>query len=364
MADASTTQPEPQTTQPEPHGISGWLILPMLGTIISPALSAFGLFQNIEALIKYRDQQTAAWSYMVIGEIVFTLGIAPSKPAALGLARRYQTTEAVERAWDAMERHWESYLSPLQVETPDPGFDVMANVWLKYQAMSGRIWGRSGYYQPGGAFGYRDQLQDSQVFLPIDPARTRRQILLHAAHQYADGTTLHWWHPLTEEGLRKPLNDDLLWLAFVTLNYLRETADFSILDERAPFLAENGSAPPPDGTLYDHCRRAIDSFWDRMSPRGVPRSDVNPRPLSDLVPSNGLIGCYSADERLVLAIAFEPYQELFQGVRACIHADFRIGGLKAGESKRVRGKIYIVPADIDALLKRYAKDFPERVRKD
>ena len=75
MADASTTQPEPQTTQPEPHGISGWLILPMLGTIISPALSAFGLFQNIEALIKYRDQQTAAWSYRVIGEIVFTLAI-------------------------------------------------------------------------------------------------------------------------------------------------------------------------------------------------------------------------------------------------------------------------------------------------
>jgi hypothetical protein len=99
-------------------------------------------------------------------------------------------------------------------------------------------------------------------------------------------------------------------------------------------------------------------------PRGVPRSDANPRPLSDLVPSNGLIGCYSADERRVLAIAFEPYQELFQGVRACIHADFRIGGLKAGESKQVRGKIYVVRADINALLKRYAKDFPEHVRKD
>jgi hypothetical protein len=99
-------------------------------------------------------------------------------------------------------------------------------------------------------------------------------------------------------------------------------------------------------------------------PRGVPRKDVNPRPLSDLVPSNGLIGCYSADERHVLAVAFEPYHELFQGVRACIHADFRIGGLKAGESKQVRGKIYIVPADIDALLKRYAKDFPEHVGED
>jgi hypothetical protein len=99
-------------------------------------------------------------------------------------------------------------------------------------------------------------------------------------------------------------------------------------------------------------------------PRGVPRGDVNPRPLSDLVPSNGLIGCYSADERHVLAVAFEPYQELFQGVRACIHADFRLGGLKAGESKHVRGTIYILPADIDALLKRYTRDFPEHVRKD
>jgi hypothetical protein len=98
-------------------------------------------------------------------------------------------------------------------------------------------------------------------------------------------------------------------------------------------------------------------------PRGVPRSDVNPRPLSNHVPSNGLIGCYSADERRVLAIAFEPYQELFQGVRACIHADFRLGGVKAGERKQVRGKIYIVPADIDALLKRYARDFPEHVGK-
>lgn len=204
-------------------------------------------------------------------EVVFTLGIADRRASALRLARRYATPEAVERAWDSMRRHWDSWLAPLEVTTPDAGFDVMTNVWLKYQAMSGRIWGRSGYYQPGGAFGYRDQLQDSQVFLPIAPERTRRQILLHAAHQFADGTTLHWWHPLTEEGLKKPLNDDLLWLPFVTLNYLRETADFAVLEARAPFLAEPGAPPPADGTLYDHCRRAIDSFWDRLSPRGVPR---------------------------------------------------------------------------------------------
>lgn len=94
-------------------------------------------------------------------------------------------------------------------------------------------------------------------------------------------------------------------------------------------------------------------------PKGVPRTDVNPRPLSKLVPSNGLIGCFSADEKLIFATAHEPYQELFQGVARCLHSDFRLGGLQPGETKEVRGKIYIVPNDVPALLKRYAKDFPE-----
>ena len=94
-------------------------------------------------------------------------------------------------------------------------------------------------------------------------------------------------------------------------------------------------------------------------PKNVPRTDVNPRPLSKEVPSNGLIGCYSADNRLIFATAFEPYQELFQGVIRCLHADFRLGGLQPGETKTIRGKIYIVPADMDALVKRYERDFPE-----
>ena len=97
------------------------------------------------------------------------------------------------------------------------------------------------------------------------------------------------------------------------------------------------------------------------APAGVPREDVNPRPLSRLVPSNGLIGCFSADEKTVLGIAFEPYQELFQGVIACLHSDFRIGGLEAGQTKRVRGKIYLAP-DVDSLLARYHKDFPEHTK--
>lgn len=94
-------------------------------------------------------------------------------------------------------------------------------------------------------------------------------------------------------------------------------------------------------------------------PRHVDRDDVNPRPLSELVPDNGLIGCFSADEKTIMATAWEPYQELFQGVIVCLHSDFRIGGLKPGESKKIRGKIYLVEADVDALLRRYRKEFPE-----
>ncbi|HYE20342.1 MAG TPA: hypothetical protein VEA69_17985 [Tepidisphaeraceae bacterium] len=93
-------------------------------------------------------------------------------------------------------------------------------------------------------------------------------------------------------------------------------------------------------------------------PAGVPRTDVNPRPVSQLVPSNGLIGCFSGDEKLIFATAWSPYQELFQGVARCLHSDFRIGGLKAGESKRIKGKAYIVPADAAGLVKRYEGDFP------
>ncbi len=97
-------------------------------------------------------------------------------------------------------------------------------------------------------------------------------------------------------------------------------------------------------------------------PKDVPRTDVNPRPLSKLVPSNGLVGCYSADEKLIYASAWEPWQELFQGVVRCLHSDFRIGGLAPGEAKKIRGKMYLVAADVDALLARYARDFPEHGR--
>ena len=97
-------------------------------------------------------------------------------------------------------------------------------------------------------------------------------------------------------------------------------------------------------------------------PKGVPRDDANPRPHSALTPSSGLIGCFSADEKMILAMAWEPYQELFQGVARCLHSDFRLGGLEPGAVRQIKGRLYILPNDIPALLKRYQADFPEHTR--
>ncbi len=206
-------------------------------------------------------------------EVSFTLGAADDEAHALSLAGRYQTLSAVHASLSNVQRFWSGLTAALVIETPDPAVNVMANGWLAYQAISGRLWGRSAYYQTGGAFGFRDQLQDSLVWLLLGrPENTLAQIRLHAAHQYQDGIVLHWWHPLTETGLRSEYSDDLLWLPFVVSHYLEETGDFACLDEDIPFF-DGGSA-----TLRDHCLRAFEVALNRRSPRGLPlilRADWN-----------------------------------------------------------------------------------------
>ena len=152
----------------------------------------------------------------------------------------------------AAKERWARLLASHRVETPDATFDAFLNDWVRYQAISARIQGRCGYYQQSGAYGFRDQLQDSQVWLAIDPARCREQLRLHAAHQFVDGSVYHWWHPLTEQGHVTKMTDDLLWLAFVTASYLRETGDFSVLDDAAPYLDD-----PEPRPLADHVARAF-----------------------------------------------------------------------------------------------------------
>ena len=196
---------------------------------------------------------------------VFTLGAANDRKLARALVRKYGTGPSVDAALRKTAERWENLLGASVVETPDAGMNVMLNWWLKYQAIAGRLWGRTGYYQSGGAYGYRDQLQDSQIFLAIDPAQTKKQILLHARHQFDDGTVYHWWHPLSEVGHRTDVTDDLLWLPFLVDAYLEETGDQSILEEAEPFV--DNPVPSP---IHEHCIRSIEKVLSRLSDRKIP----------------------------------------------------------------------------------------------
>jgi cellobiose phosphorylase len=197
--------------------------------------------------------------------IVFSLGCADSVEHARLLAARYRSPAAARRAYTQMQERWGGMLGTVRICTPDPAMNVMQNVWLKYQAISGRMWARTAYYQTGGAYGFRDQLQDSMLWLSIEPEQTLRQIHLHARHQFADGSVYHWWHPLSEVGLRNEISDNLLWLPYVMAAYLRETGDPAVLEELEPFVDSAQHA-----TLYDHCCRAVDRALGRFSTRGLP----------------------------------------------------------------------------------------------
>ncbi|MCS7011035.1 MAG: glycosyl transferase family 36 [Anaerolineales bacterium] len=197
--------------------------------------------------------------------IVFTLGAAENeKEDPLSLIEQYTSPQQAMAALEEVHVLWSGFVDAERVETPDEALNIMTNYWLKYQAISGRIWGKLGAYQVSAGYGYRDQLQDCQIFLVSKPEYARRQILLHASQQFIEGDVLHWWFTIRGGGPRTNCSDDLLWLPFILDAYLKETADYSILDEIVPYL--NGAAEP----LYDHCKRALERSFSRFSPRGIP----------------------------------------------------------------------------------------------
>jgi cellobiose phosphorylase len=205
---------------------------------------------------------------LVAGEtraLAFSLAVGASADEARELVRELASPDAVRASLDDVRRSWQERLAAHRVSGPDPTLDTLVNDWVRYQAISARLWGRCGYYQQSGAYGFRDQLQDSQVWLTIEPERCREQIRLHAAHQFTDGSVYHWWHPLSEMGHVTRMTDDLLWLAFVTASYLKETGNFGILGDEVPFL--DGEAPAP---LLEHIERAFARAFRRTSPRGLP----------------------------------------------------------------------------------------------
>ncbi len=202
--------------------------------------------------------------------VIFMLGSTRSREQAERIVKKYSNLRNVEQELQRAKALWDSFVTATAVETPDEALNFMTNIWLKYQAISGRLWARCGYYQSSGGFGYRDQLQDCQIFFSTKPELAKKQILLHAEQQFPDGTVYHWWHHGTSMGAVTHCSDDLLWLDFITLNYLDETADDSILDISVKFLPDPKTKEVGEGTLYDHCLRAIDKALTRFSNRGLP----------------------------------------------------------------------------------------------
>jgi len=203
-------------------------------------------------------------------EISFRLGVGVNLADVQTLVRRFRPSEATRGALEGVWQYWNRTLGAVQVETPDDSVNVLANGWLLYQTLSSRLWARTGFYQSGGAFGFRDQLQDVMALVHAEPALAREHLLRSAARQFNEGDAQHWWHPPAGRGVRTHFSDDFLWLAYATCRYVACVADTGVLDEPVPFLDGRPLKPEEESyydlpnrsetsaTLYQHCLRAIE----------------------------------------------------------------------------------------------------------
>ncbi|RQW78670.1 MAG: phosphorylase, partial [Methylococcus sp.] len=202
-------------------------------------------------------------------EIIFLLGQGGDRAEASALVQRYRVT-TVGAILQQVKQSWDQVLTQVQVQTPDRELDLLLNRWLLYQTLSCRLWARAAFYQAGGAFGFRDQLQDCMALAVARPDLARAHILRAAARQFVEGDVQHWWHPPSGRGVRTRFSDDRVWLPYVVAHYLKVSGDVSILEERLPFLEGPLLGPEQDdayfepvtatetASLFEHCGRALD----------------------------------------------------------------------------------------------------------
>ena len=200
----------------------------------------------------------------------FMEGEAESESAVRAIIQTYGNPETARKSLENVQQTWKSRLGKVSISTPDRSLNLLMNGWLMYQNLSCRMWARTAYYQAGGAYGFRDQLQDSAAALYVDPGITRKQILLHAGKQFKEGDVLHWWHPPSGRGIRSKISDDRLWLAYVTDFYIRSTGDYSIFDEDVTWIQArkledyehevylNPDTLDESDSVFEHCCRAIE----------------------------------------------------------------------------------------------------------
>lgn len=214
--------------------------------------------------------------------IAFVLCSSRDEKVGGDLVKKYTDIDNAKRELKSVKAHWEKELSMIQVKTPDKSFNYMVNGWYLYQTISSRILAKAGFYQVSGAFGYRDQLQDSMNIVLVHPEVTRKQILINAAHQFEEGDVLHWWHEVNHFGLRSRYKDDYLWLVLATYHYVDVTGDYQILEEKVPYVVgdklsnyeqEKGitfTYSLNQDTLLEHCMKSLNLSMNSLGRHKIP----------------------------------------------------------------------------------------------